>query len=54
MATYAAEAPRISCLLALVKSESTVEKTRVATKRMPILLVLDTTSSGPLLHLYKA
>jgi hypothetical protein len=36
--TYAAAAPKISCLLALVKNERTAEKTRVKIRRIPIVM----------------
>ena len=51
MGTHAAEAPKISCRLALVKSESTAEKTSVATKRIPMHLAFALDSLGPLLVL---
>jgi hypothetical protein len=36
--TYAAAAPKISCLLALVKNDNTAEKTSVKTRRIPIVI----------------
>jgi hypothetical protein len=36
--TYAAAAPKTSCLLALVKKDSTAEKTSVKTRRIAIVI----------------
>jgi hypothetical protein len=36
--TYAAAAPKTSCLLALVKNDNTAEKTSVKTRRIPIVV----------------